>query len=74
MNSTFLTKETPLSLKARGSYPDLLKRTVPLSSRAARSHDLLFMEHEGNTLLRKSGYVQLCITQRNVPEAQNSAL
>jgi len=47
---------------------------VPLSSKTARSHDLLIMEHEGSTLLRKSGYVQLCIIQCNVPEDQNSQL
>jgi len=74
MYTTFLTKVTPLYLKVGGTYPDIFKRTVPLSSKTARSHDLLIMEHEGSTLLRKSGYVQLCIIQCNVPEDQNSQL
>jgi len=68
-------KITPLSLKSGGTYPDLLKRAVPVFSRAARAHGprptahgLLIKEHEGNDLLRKSGYVQLSIIQLNVPE------
>jgi hypothetical protein len=74
MCPTFLSKVTPLSLEAGGTYPDILKKAMSVSSRAARSRDLLIMEHEGNTLLRKSGYVQLRITQRNVPEDQKSQL
>jgi len=31
-------KITPLSLKSGGTYPDLLKRAVPVFSRAARAH------------------------------------
>ena len=70
MYPTFLKKVMPLSLEVGGTYPDIFKRTVPLSSKTARSHDILIMAHEGSTLLRKSGYVQLCIIQ----EDQNSQL
>jgi hypothetical protein len=41
---------------------------------AASSHELLIMEYEGTTLLWKSEYVHLCITQYNVPEDWNFQL